>query len=86
MNIELSNLLKRLADRQPSCVQIYASDGNGIISTELNEGYGFKALKQAVESVEVSEIFVYNTQGTNIAWHLVSSGGEGIIDQCGETL
>ena len=73
-----------LADRQPSCVEIYASDGD--CHEQLNDGYGFKALKQAVESVEVSEIFVSNTQGTNIAWYLVSSGDEGIIDQSGENL
>jgi hypothetical protein len=81
MNINLSNLLKRLADRLPSCVEIYACDGD--CPDQLNNGYSCKALKDAVNAVELSEIIVRNTMGKQIAWYLVSSGGEGIIDSSG---
>jgi hypothetical protein len=49
----------------------------------LNEGYSWKALKEAVNAVELSEIIVRNTMGKQIAWFLVSSGDEGIIDSSG---
>ena len=81
MNIELSNLLKRLANRLPSCVEIYACDGD--CPDQLNNGYSWTALKDAVNSVELSEIIVRNTIGKQIAWFLVSSGDEGIIDSSG---
>jgi hypothetical protein len=81
MNIDLSNLLKRLANQLPSCVAIYACDGD--CPDQLNEGYSLTALKDAVNSVEVSEIIVRNTLGKQIAWYLVSSGGEGIINNSG---
>ena len=81
MNIELSNLLKRLAARLPSCVEIYAVDGDCV--DQLNNGYSWKALKDAVKAVELSEIIVRNTIGKQIAWFLVSSGDEGIIDSSG---
>ena len=81
MNIELSKLLKRLANRLPSCVEIYACDGD--CPDQLNTGYSWKALKDAVNSVELSEIIVRNTIGKQIAWFLVSSGDEGIIDSSG---
>ena len=81
MNTNLSNLLKRLATRLPSCVEIYACDGD--CPDQLNDGYSWKALKEAVNAVELSEIIVRNTIGKQIAWYLVSSGDEGIIDQSG---
>lgn len=81
MNIELSNLLKRLATRLPSCVEIYPVDGD--FDEQLNNGYSWKALKDAVNAVELSEIIVRNTIGKQIAWFLVSSGDEGIIDSSG---
>ena len=81
MNTNLSNLLKRLANGLPSCVEIYACDGD--CPDQLNDGYSWKALKEAVNAVELSEIIVRNTIGKQIAWYLVSSGDEGIIDQSG---
>tara|TARA_Y100000114_G_scaffold130453_1_gene128266 strand:- start:676 stop:930 length:255 start_codon:yes stop_codon:yes gene_type:complete len=81
MNKDLNNLLKRLADRLPSCVEIYACDGD--CPDQLNEGYSWKALKDAVNAVELSEIIVRNAMGAQIAWFLVSSGDEGIIDNSG---
>ena len=81
MNTNLSNLLRRLATRLPSCVEIYPVDGD--FDEQLNTGYSWKALKEAVNAVELSEIVVRNTIGKQIAWYLVSSGDEGIIDQSG---
>ena len=81
MNNELSNLLRRLGNFLPSCVEIYACDGD--YPYQLNNGYSWKALKDAVNSVELSEIIVRNTTGIQTAWYLVSSGDEGIIDQSG---
>jgi len=81
MNINLSNLLKRLATRLPSCVEVYPVDGD--FDDQLNVGYSWKALKEAVNAVELSEIIVRNTMGKQIAWYLVSSGDEGIIDSSG---
>lgn len=81
MNIELSNLLRRLSSLLPSCVEIYACDGD--CPDQLNNGYSWKALKEAVNAVELSEIIVRNTAGVQLAWYLVSSGDEGIIDQSG---
>ena len=81
MNNDLTNLLKRLANRLPSCVEIYACDGD--CPDQLNEGYSWKALKEAVNAVELSEIVVRNTMGKQVAWFLVSSGDEGIIDSSG---
>jgi hypothetical protein len=81
MNINLSNLLKRLATRLPSCVEVYPVDGD--FDDQLNDGYSWKALKDAVNAVELSEIIVRNTMGKQIAWFLVSSGEEGIIDSSG---
>ena len=81
MNINLSNLLKRLATRLPSCVEVYPVDGD--FDDQLNDGYSWKALKEAVNAVELSEIIVRNTMGKQIAWFLVSSGEEGIIDSSG---
>jgi len=81
MNNDLTNLLKRLSTRLPSCVEIYACDGD--CPNQLNEGYSWKALKEAVNAVELSEIVVRNTMGKQIAWFLVSSGEEGIINSSG---
>ena len=81
MNKDLSELLKRLATRLPSCVEIYPVDGD--FDEQLNTGYSWKALKDAVNAVELSEIIVRNTSGKQIAWFLVSSGDEGIIDSSG---
>lgn len=81
MNTNLSRLLKRLSNRLPSCVEIYPTDGD--FDEQLNEGYSWKALKEAVNAVELSEIVVRNTTGNQIAWYLVSSGDEGIIDSSG---
>jgi hypothetical protein len=81
MNNDLSNLLRRLSSLLPSCVEIYAVDGD--CPDQLNNGYSWKALKEAVNSVELSEIIVRNTAGVQLAWYLVSSGNEGIIDHSG---
>jgi len=81
MNNNLSELLKRLSTRLPSCVEVYAADGD--CNEQLNEGYSWKALKDAVNAVEVSEIIVRNTSGKQIAYYLVSSGSEGIMNNSG---
>jgi len=81
MNIELSKLLRRLANGLPSCVEVYPVDGD--FDEQLNDGYSWRALKDAVNAVELSEIIVRNTIGKQIAWYLVSSGDEGIIDSSG---
>jgi hypothetical protein len=81
MNNELYNLLRRLGNCLPSCVEIYACDGD--CPEQLNNGYSWKALKEAVNAVELSEIIVRNTTGIQVAWYLVSSGDEGIIDHSG---
>ena len=81
MNTNLSKLLHRLGSLKCGLVDVFASDGDCIES--INEGYGYKALKDAVDAVELSEIIVRNTIGKQIAWYLVSSGDEGIIDSSG---
>jgi len=81
MNNDLSNLLRRLGNAMPSCVEIHAVDGD--CPDQLNNGYSWKALKEAVNAVELSEIIVRNTAGIQVAWYLVSSGEEGIIDHSG---
>jgi len=81
MNSNLSNLLKRLSDRLPSCVEVFSVDGD--FNDQLNDGYSWKALKDAVNAVELSEIIVRNTTGKQIAYYLVSSGDEGIINNSG---
>ena len=81
MNKNLSKLLKRLANRLPSCVEIYPVDGD--FDEQLNEGYSWKALRDAVNAVELSEIIVRNTSGKQIAYYLVSSGDEGVINNSG---
>ena len=81
MNTNLSKLLKRLSTRLPSCVEVYAADGD--FDEQLNEGYSWTALKDAVNAVELSEIIVRNTRGKQIAWYLVSSGSEGIMNNSG---
>tara|TARA_R110000751_G_scaffold23186_1_gene64510 strand:- start:375 stop:629 length:255 start_codon:yes stop_codon:yes gene_type:complete len=81
MNSNLSNLLKRLSDRLPSSVEIFSVDGD--FNDQLNDGYSWKALKDAVNAVELSEIIVRNTTGKQIAYYLVSSGDEGIINNSG---
>ena len=81
MNNDLTKLLRRLSSLKCGLVAIYANDGDCI--EPINEGYGYKALKEAVNAVELSEIIVRNTSGTQTAWFLISSGEEGIIDQSG---
>ena len=77
----LSKLLHRLGSLKCGLVDVFASDGDCV--DPINEGYGYKALKEAVDAVEVSEIIVRNTIGKQVAWYLVSSGDEGIIDSSG---
>lgn len=81
MNYNLTKLLRRLGSLQSGLVDVYANDGDCI--EPLNNGYGFKALKDAINAVELSEVIVRNTSGKQTAWFLISSGDEGIIDQSG---
>ena len=81
MNNNLTKLLRRLGSLKCGLVDVYANDGD--CTESINEGYGFKALKEAVNAVELSEIVVRNTSGKQTAWFLISSGDEGIIDQSG---
>ena len=81
MNNNLTKLLRRLGSLRCGLVDVYASDGDCI--DPVNDGYSFKALKEAVNAVELSEIIVKNTAGKQTAWFLISSGDEGVIDQSG---
>ncbi len=81
MNNNLTSLLRRLGSLQCGLVDVYANDGDCI--EPINEGYGFNALKDAINAVELSEVIVRNTSGKQTAWFLISSGDEGIIDQSG---
>jgi len=81
MNNKLNQLLHRLGSLQCGLVDVFANDCDCI--EPLNTGYGYKALKDAVNAVELSEIIVRNTSGKQTAWFLISSGDEGVIDQSG---
>jgi hypothetical protein len=81
MNNNLNQLLHRLGSLRCGLVDVFANDGDCI--EPINDGYGYKALKEAVNAVELSEIIVRNTSGKQTAWFLISSGDEGIIDQSG---
>lgn len=83
MNKEVKKLVRRLSDQKPGLVSVYAADGD--CPDALNNGYSMKAIKTAINSVELSEIVVRNTLGIQLAWYLVSSGEEGIIDDCGRS-
>ena len=81
MNNETTKLLHRLGSLRCGLVDVFANDGDCV--EPINEGYGYKALREAVNAVELSEIIVRNTSGKQTAWFLISSGDEGVIDQSG---